>query len=264
MSVTTLTHGDEVVRIDAGELVGYAVAGVEYVHQKGSPGWRSADTEMFPVIGPTAEAGFRVDTPRGPAAQDQHGLLRELSYERLGVTDAHAAYAKDYRAGTPVANAKYPAKSTAEFLSWPYDFRFRKTFDLGPDGLAIAFQVVAEAGMPFMLGYHPAFRLAGEAPRIVGEGVDVSLDEVLAVGSRALHVPGVDALEIVDGERRLRIRASGFAAGFMCWTEVRTMVCVEPITFYPYDVPQAELAGGMTAMPATGGARFAVVLTPGR
>ena len=85
---------------------------------------------------------------------------------------------------------------------------------------------------------------------------------MLAVGSRALHVPGVDALTIVDGERRMRIEASGFAAGFMCWTEVRTMVCVEPITFYPYDVAQTELAGGMIEVPATGGARFSVSLQP--
>ncbi|MGB5667231.1 MAG: aldose 1-epimerase, partial [Maribacter sp.] len=65
------------VKIDAGELVGYLVDAHEYIHQKGSPGWRNSDTEMFPIIGPTADADFKVKTPNGIAVQDQHGLLRE-------------------------------------------------------------------------------------------------------------------------------------------------------------------------------------------
>ena len=72
--VTTLQHNAQTVRIDDGELIAYLVGAREYIHQKGSPGWRSSDTEMFPIIGPTAEAGFAVETPRGKATQDQHGL----------------------------------------------------------------------------------------------------------------------------------------------------------------------------------------------
>ena len=55
---------NQTVKIEKGELVSYNVGGYEYIHQKGSPGWRNADTEMFPIIGPTADAGFLVKTPK--------------------------------------------------------------------------------------------------------------------------------------------------------------------------------------------------------
>ena len=78
-----LKNANQVVTIDAGELTGYRVNDHEFIHQKGSPGWRSSDTEMFPIIGPTAEAGFRVQTPRGEARQDQHGLLPAFGYDAI-------------------------------------------------------------------------------------------------------------------------------------------------------------------------------------
>ena len=258
MSLATLRHADHTVRIDDGELVSYRVGDAEFVHQKGSPGWRSADAEMFPIVGPTAAADFTVATARGSATQDQHGLLRELGYRLTESDGERAVYEKVYTAGTPVPNSKYPAKSTAEHLAWPYDFRFRKTLRLGADGLDVTFELEAEPGMPFMLGYHPAFRLESAAPRIVGEGVDVPLADVLAVGDRALHLPGQRALEIVDGDRRTSITARGFGAGFMCWAPVATMVCVEPVTFYPYDVSQDRLAEGFDEVGAEGREGFGV------
>ena len=65
---------DQLVKIDEGELVGYSAVGHEYIHQKGSPGWRNSDTEMFPIIGPTNEANFRVTTPKGAAVQDRKNI----------------------------------------------------------------------------------------------------------------------------------------------------------------------------------------------
>ena len=67
-----LELNNQSVKVDDGELVGYAVDGHEFIHQKGSPGWGSSDTEMFPIIGPVNESGFQVKTPEGSAIQDQH------------------------------------------------------------------------------------------------------------------------------------------------------------------------------------------------
>ena len=89
-----------------GELIGYRVGDFEYMHQKGSPGWRSTDTEMFPIIGPTADAHFEVRTSRGIAVQDQHGLLREMPYELMEQSDSHAIFRKTYSAGTKIINSK--------------------------------------------------------------------------------------------------------------------------------------------------------------
>ncbi len=58
-----LKFSNQSVKIDAGELVGYKIEGHQYIHQKGSLGWQNSDTEMFPIIGPTAEAvQFKIST----------------------------------------------------------------------------------------------------------------------------------------------------------------------------------------------------------
>ena len=242
MSTIQLQLGNQSVRIEAGELVGYLVDGYQVIHQKGSPGWRSADTEMFPLIGPTAEAGFTVKTPRGAAIQDQHGLLREMNYACIERGPSHAVFEKAYTANTLIGNSKYPAKSTAASLSWPYDFRFRKTLKLDADGLLVSFSVSGEKGMPFMLGYHPAFRLSSGNTVVEANGQEIGLAQILAVGNRAFELDNCTSLVLHD-ERKVRLTSTGFRH-FMCWTEVPTMVCLEPITFYPYEVEQRDLHEG--------------------
>lgn len=233
---------DQLVKIDEGELVGYSAEGHEYIHQKGSPGWRNSDTEMFPIIGPTNEANFRVTTPKGAAVQDQHGLLREMAYQLVSQTETKAIFRKQYVSGTPIKNSKYPSKSTEEYLSWPYNFEFTKSFEISENGLRIQFKITAEEGMPFMLGYHPAFKLTSERASIKTDERTIALQEVLDVGSRALPVMDCNSLTLVDvGE--LIIKTEGFG-NFMLWTEVPNMLCIEPITFYPYAVSQKKLHSG--------------------
>ena len=242
----TLKHKDRSVRIAMGELIGYRVGDFEYMHQKGSPGWRSTDTEMFPIIGPTADAHFEVRTSRGIAVQDQHGLLREMPYELMEQSDSHAIFRKTYSAGTKIRNSKYPEKSTAAELFWPYDFEFIKNYQLSEQQLSITFSVSGDEGMPFMLGYHPAFRLTAESPTILANGKIISLKEVLAVGSRALQVPDCSEIILAD-TKKMQIKTEGFGS-FMLWTEVPNMVCIEPITFYPYAVEQHKLHQGFQTL----------------
>ena len=244
--MTTLKHKDHEVKIEVGELVGYQVDGHEFMHQKGNPGWRSVDTEMFPLIGPTNEADFKVKTPKGFAVQDQHGLLREMEYELMEHTASKAVFSKKYTANTTVLNSKYPEKSTAEKLSWPYDFEFVKTFELTGDALEVTFTISGEEGMPFMLGYHPAFMLHSKNAIISTTSQDITIPEVMAVGSRALQVPKTDTITLKD-EKSIQITSEGFSH-FMLWTEVPNMVCIEPITFYPYAVAQENLAEGFTRL----------------
>lgn len=244
--MVVLATDRQTVQIDAGELISYRSAGHEFIHQKGSPGWRNSDTEMFPLIGPTAEAGFRVQTPRGTAIQDQHGLLRELSYELVSQSRAAATFKKTYKAGTEVRNSKYPDKSNEEWLAWPYDFSFVKSFELSGDSLSITFRISGEADMPFMLGYHPAFRLYTEKPVIQTADRYITLEDVLAVGSRALPVLDCQGITLND-ERSVALDTEGFRH-FMLWTEVPNMICIEPITFYPYAVEQTELHSGFQTL----------------
>tara|TARA_R110000868_G_scaffold78284_3_gene223583 strand:+ start:36775 stop:37554 length:780 start_codon:yes stop_codon:yes gene_type:complete len=230
------------VKIDAGELVGYEVDGHEYIHQKGSPGWRNSDTEMFPIIGPTNEANFRVTTPRGTAVQDQHGLLREMEYEHVSESKTKVIFNKEYAAGTQIKNSKFPAKSTQEYLSWPYSFQFQKSFEISERGLKILFKITADHGMPFMLGYHPAFKLHSNSAVVKTDDRTISLQEILAEGSRALPILECNAITLLD-DKELSIKTEGFG-NFMLWTEVSNMLCIEPITFYPYEVSQEQLHTG--------------------
>ncbi|PIB28144.1 aldose epimerase [Maribacter sp. 4G9] len=256
--MTILTLDKQQVRIDQGELVGYQFDGHELIHQKGSPGWRNSDTEMFPIIGPTNEVDFKVKTPKGTAIQDQHGLLRELEYELLESTETKAIFEKCYQANTSIKNSKYPEKSTEEYLSWPYDFMFIKSYHLNEKGLEIYFEIEGEDGMPFMLGYHPAFNLVTDNPIIRTEHREIAIPEVRAVGSRALHVPDQASIVLKD-DLELTIQTEGFGH-FMLWTEVPNMVCIEPITFYPYAVEQANLDMGFLYLDGGRAKRFKVFI----
>jgi galactose mutarotase-like enzyme len=257
--MTTLSKGDQDVAIEEGELRSFKAGGYEFIHQIGSPGWGHSDTEMFPIIGPTAEASYRVQVPRGNAILDQHGLLRDMPYKLLEENSFSATFVKDYKAGTPVENAKFPDRSTARLLVWPYSFQFSKTFTLDGEGLSIQFSLSGEKDMPYMLGYHPAFRIQGSAPRVKAGNRVITLDEVLAVGSRALRVSGVTEAELRDA-RNLKISTTGFL-DFMLWTEVPNMLCIEPVTFYPYQVPQHQLHTGFNFL-ENSEERFSVYLQP--
>jgi hypothetical protein len=226
---------NSIVKIDQGELVSFLKNKEELIHQKGQPGWRNSDTEMFPVIGPTEATDFTVATPKGNAIQDQHGLLRELTYSLMESGENFAAFQKDYVANTIIKNSKFPEKSPEEKLSWPYDFRFKKSFKLSNDSMKITFEVEAEKDMPFMLGYHPAFKLSGDKSEICKtKSQEISLQKIMDGGSTAYPVLNTQEIKLIKSKGfNISIKTKGFN-NFMLWTEVPNMLCMEPITAYPY------------------------------
>lgn len=241
-----LQQGQSTAAIDSGELVSFQVQGHELIHQKGSPGWRNSDTEMFPIIGPTAAAGFSVTTPKGKAPQDQHGLLREMDYKLKEQTKGKAVFQKEYQAHTPIRNSKYPEKSTQEKVSWPYDFVFTKTYSLSENSLHITFTILGEPGMPYMLGYHPAFKLQNPGGYIEVGDSRVSIQEVMEAGARAFPIPDCETLGLHD-QKSVKMETQGFGA-LMLWTEVPNMICIEPISFYPYGVENEQLHKGFRTL----------------
>lgn len=246
------------VKIEKGELISYKVDGYEFIHQKGSPGWGASDAEMFPIIGPVNDCDFKVCTPKGLFPQDQHGHLRQMDYELTFNAATKAIYRKTYTAGSLVKNSKYPDKSPVEWMEWPHNFEFKKQLELSDEGLHIEFVVSGDEKMPFMLGYHPAFRLTTNTPIIRTNNRTITLDEVLAVESRALEVVDCNVITLKD-EKEITIRTEGFGH-FMCWTEVSNMICIEPISFYPYGVAQKNLHKGFRILGDK--ARFKVILSP--
>lgn len=224
-----------IVKINKGELVSYLINNEELIHQKGTAGWRNSDTEMFPIIGPTDINNFIVSTPKGNCIQDQHGVLRELNYMLIHSSATTAVYQKKYNANSAVKNSKFPEKSPKELVFWPYDFTFKKSFELTDTSLKITFEIEAEIGMPFMLGYHPAFKLSGNFSEICKtENQEVNLQKIMAGGNTAYPILNCNEVTLIKQNGvNISIKTTGFK-GFMFWTEVPTMLCIEPITAYPY------------------------------
>ena len=263
MNVLQLISEDSAtsVKIEKGELVSYIVTNEELIHQKGTPGWRNSDTEMFPIIGPTDAANYTVNTPKGSCIQDQHGLLRELTYTLIHSSATTAVYQKIYKANTLVNNAKFPTKSPKELLSWPYNFTFTKKYNLTNTTLTITFEIEAEKGMPFMLGYHPAFKLNGMADKIGASTItDISIAQIMEGGSTAFPLLNTRELNLIKSEgQHINLQTKGFG-NFMLWTEVPSMLCIEPITAYPYT--EGELLSEKLFNHSTGFDSFEVLITP--
>ena len=237
------------VQVDSGKIASYTIDGFEYVHQRAT-GWSHSDTEMFPIIGPTAKADYRVQVNDSKVVLDQHGLLREFPYKHLLSEGELSKWVKKYQAFTELTNSKYPENSPETVQFWPYDFTFTKSFGFNEKGLEITFEIEADKKMPFMLGYHPAFKInpAYKTELIVDQQIH-TLQNVLDVGSKAYEIAHSTRL-ILKNEKSIAIETEGFNH-FMCWTEVPEMLCIEPITFYPGSVDQKELHKGFQTMNIT-------------
>ncbi len=222
------------VKIYKGELISYQKKGVEYMHQKENKGWNNSDTEMFPIIGPTIKNKYVVSTLNGKAILDQHGLLREFEYELHKNDLLSADFLKEYLKNTPLKNRKFPKKSSEEFVFWPYDFSFKKKFNLTNDTLEIVFEINSEINMPFMFGYHPAFELSGKGTEILKTpSKEIVLKDIFNAGSDAFPVLNTNEIIIEHSTKNnLKISTTGFEH-FMLWTEDNTMLCIEPITHFP-------------------------------
>lgn len=233
MSIIPLSNSINSVTIENGELISFTSGSQEFIHQKVNLGWRKSDDEMFPVIGPLDKNNYRLETKKGDGILDQHGLLRELSYQFISQSKTEASFQKKYKAGELVRNSKFPEKSSEEFVSWPFDFEFMKRYSLSENKLHIEFTIQSAAGMPYMLGYHPAFLLAGNEQEILESGSkQITLQDVYDVGSNAF--PVLETNEILlknEGKPNIKISTENFN-NFMLWTEVPNMICIEPITQY--------------------------------
>jgi galactose mutarotase-like enzyme len=228
-----LQNTNSIVAIENGELISFKKENQEYIHQKGSKGWRKSDDEMFPVIGPTDQNNFSVHTKNGDAIQDQHGMLREMEYILISSDENNANFIKKYQKNSKIKNSKFPEKSTEENLFWPFDFSFEKNFELKNDILTINFVINSEKGMPFMLGYHPAFLLSNTGQEtLISDDKSFTLHEVNKAGSNAFPILNTDKIILKNTDKKdLQITTNGFD-NFMLWSEVDNMICIEPITQY--------------------------------
>lgn len=263
MDFETIQHNasNSIVTIEKGELVSFQHNNEELMHQKGDPGWQNTDTEMFPIIGPTVQNNYRVDTPNGECIQDQHGLLRLFEYKILHKSENTISFIKEYKANTPIKNLKFPNTSPEAYLSWPYNFTFVKNYELNEKGLLVSFEFKAEEGMPFMLGYHPNFKLSGSSNEYLETVTKrITVQDVLDVGDTALPILNTTEIRLVKKSGYdVKIMTKGFE-NFMLWTPVPNMLCIEPITAYP--LADGGLAAGKIFSQTKNRNLFEVLISP--
>ncbi|NEW80202.1 MAG: aldose 1-epimerase, partial [Gelidibacter sp.] len=168
----------------------------------------------------------------------------------------------EYAANTIIKNSKFPEKSPKEKLHWPYDFRFTKSYKLSNESLKITFEIEAEKGMPFMLGYHPAFKLSGHKTEICKtKSEEVTLQKIMDGGSTAFPVLNTNEIKLIKNTGYcISLKTKGFN-NFMLWTEVPNMLCIEPITAYPYTEGEPPLSKKLVNL-SNGKDLFEVVIKP--
>lgn len=199
---------------------------------------------MFPIVGPTQQTDFKIETPSGEAILDQHGIARLINFELNQKTSQSLKYSRVYKENTNLNNPKASNNnSNPKEVFWPYNFEMNKTFNLTDEELIIEFEIMCEEAMPYMFGYHPAFKLSGnknEFVSISGNGFlskskNVSYNQIEQKENTAYQVKNISNSELVrpDKELKIEIKTKGFN-NMMFWTNHSSMLCVEPITHLPY------------------------------
>ena len=198
--------------IDKGELINYIKNNEELIHQKNEPGWGSSDTEMFPIIGPTIKNNYKISTKRGECFQEQHGLSRELEYIKTKETQNSTEFTKIYQKNTQIKNSKYPTNSTQELISWPYNFKITKIFELNNESLIINFEIETEKKMPYMFGYHPAFKLSrNNTEYLQTKTQTIKLKEILDKGHNAYPLLNCEEITLIKPtQQNIKIQTKGF------------------------------------------------------
>jgi len=247
--------------INKGELINYIKNNEELIHQKNEPGWRSSDTEMFPIIGPTIKNNYEISTPKGKCFQEQHGLSRELEYIKTKETQNSTEFTKIYKKNTQIKNSKYPTNSTQEFVSWPYNFKITKTFELNNKSLIIKFNIETEKEMPYMFGYHPAFKLSGNnSEYLQTKNKNITILNILDKGHNAYPILNCKEINLIkQNKQNIKIQTQGFN-NIMMWTMVSNMLCIEPITQYPELINQKYSEKNMRI--SSGKETFSIEITP--
>lgn len=164
----------------------------------------------------------------------QHGFARNLPWTVVSRTESSARLRIE--------------SSDATRVAYPWEFGFEITFSVTASMLRLdlAIENRGDAPMPFGVGFHPYFRLADAdkaaasiattASRAFDNTVkrDVDLPRIaLAAKEVDLHLHGHEggALELVDGPRRLAVKASPEMSQWVVWTLAgKDFVCLEPWT----------------------------------
>ncbi|MFP4402239.1 MAG: aldose 1-epimerase [Candidatus Nanoarchaeia archaeon] len=215
---------------------------------------------MFPIIGPANN--YSVQTQEGEATLDQHGIARVLNYQNTFSSQTSATYVMKYEKNSQYKNPKHNNDSTRpENMFWPYSFKLTKTFNLTNKSLQINFQITRDDLMPFMFGYHPAFKLSDTMQEYIEiNNKNVPLRDIMETGNEAYKIENCrNAILRTRDEKNVDVEVStqGFD-NLMLWAPSEHMVCIEPITHLP--MPQKPI--NFNEIPSSKNSEFSVIIKP--
>lgn len=273
-SDSEIALGDELIILEdngimveispTGEIVGIKNGQLQLLHgggkddsQKEGPdhiGWKRSEIIMFPVVGPVGN--YKITVGDGCSEKerpmDQHGISRYIPFTVSRISKKSISLIQEYAAESPVRNGKHndnEGKERPAIMAWPYSFSIEKDISIhhlkchddfgGYTGFVnIDFHVMnrSDSIMPFMLGFHPAFRTYGTEGSIIieqGESAkDIALDGFLGKDITSFNKNTGD---IFFRNSKYHMRIHHTFGNTMVWCPKGTteMVCIEPVTSIP-------------------------------
>lgn len=238
-----------------GQLVSLSLDDIEWIHGGGrdleyqnkedTKGWKSSNVMCFPVFGPVNENTIEVKGKR--FSMNQHGILRALEKE-ISVSDNSISTRTKHDGKSNVRNLKYndnlpPTSQNNPCQYWPFDCEVLEKFSFGKEGeLKVQHTVINKdpVVMPFMFGWHPAFKTQGsikEGFLTLSNGKEVSLEEVIAAGNASVLLEGVDNIDYFNEQSGLgfNISSQGYNGNWVVWMPdgQEQMFCLEPVSHFP-------------------------------
>lgn len=148
--ITTITNSNltaEIKHLGAELCSLKSKLNVEYIWEGNADFWGKHSPILFPIVGTLKNNTYQYN---GAEYQlSRHGFARDMVFELI---EKHEN------------SATFTIKSSEETIKkYPFDFELQIIYTLDGDSLTIAYKVLNKSNtqMPFSLGAHPAFALAG-------------------------------------------------------------------------------------------------------
>lgn len=256
--IISLVNDDMKTSIYDGEIVSLSYNDQELFHGAGKPdhmkmpsdhkGWSRSEILMFPVVGPVND--FKVLVGDGWVSHDQHGISRVIGYSCKESSLVHASFSQKHDSMMSYPNPKFKeGSSNPRFISWPFSYEIEKHLELAADSLKATFTITndSDKDMPFMFGWHPAFKVYGDTSDnlfFVDDkiyGLDAVVRESKA--NNALKIAGADKVVFENKKTGVAIEINAHNFGsFMIWSPDNDagMVCIEPVTHLPVSLDEQD------------------------
>ena len=210
-------------------------------------GWPNSELVTFPVFGPVADYQVKVNIHGQEIVcpMDQHGISRHLDWKlQPGTDDYSATFVQSHDGKTRIHNTRYPKKGNPEFLEWPFAFDLEKRVVATYEGdlvIELTLKNRSDLDMPYMFGFHPAFKNQG----LFNSGSFIAQDASVVHLAKVIEASGMHNHELDrTGETLVGYRNRESRRGFLLstdgfqnlalWSPSQDagMFCIEPVTHF--------------------------------